>query len=394
MPNQYLCSGYNICLMLPMLMEFSRTSQIWFLTVSILGVSLTDEQSLKLVNGPSICAGRVEVFHNGEWKTMCDDSWDTRKAQVVCRQLNCGTALAAPGNAYYGPGNGSILLHNLICSGKESSINNCTLQPWEKLGCYHYEDASAVCSEHLPKPKIEVSTMNYSSELNITCIVYKFYINYTVYLKDMQTNRTLGNVSVVKRKYVNSFFTNASEAAQYACQYELTVKNKTFMSPLSDSVNIVGVTATTTVKPTDQATTAPGQSANNDIVTAISLVAAFTVVLLVFLAVFVVYRRKRTPLTNHDPSQGNEYVSYDGAPEKTNGTQKKARNEKIPIDILPATPNPPISNTNEQHNYEAPNEDANSGIYEIVIDFQENGGPYEMLDKDKVSRDDYHTLHR
>lgn len=103
---------------------------------------------VRLVDGGSQCAGRVEVLHRGQWGTVCDDNWNIKAAAVVCRELGCGEAVDALHNSYFGSGSESqsIWMDDVDCKGSESTLKNCKSVKFGVHDCDHNKDAGVICS--------------------------------------------------------------------------------------------------------------------------------------------------------------------------------------------------------------------------------------------------------
>ncbi|KAL7841066.1 hypothetical protein SRHO_G00247570 [Serrasalmus rhombeus] len=122
------------------MMELQRPAALLTAVILMVVCSTAEPDDVKLVGGSSRCAGTVKVFHTGEWRSVAAVQWSIKDAAVVCRQLDCGSAVAAPRRSSSGPE--SPWSVQIECEGSESALRECRSS---------YQDiwyrAEVICSE-------------------------------------------------------------------------------------------------------------------------------------------------------------------------------------------------------------------------------------------------------
>ncbi|XP_035511448.1 galectin-3-binding protein A-like [Morone saxatilis] len=103
------------------------------------------EGDVRLFGSKNVSEGRVEVYHEGKWGTVCDDGWDMAEAQVVCRQLHFPGAKSVVIGKDYGKATGPIWLDDITCKGTEKHLSSCGFKGWGVTDCSHKEDVGVIC---------------------------------------------------------------------------------------------------------------------------------------------------------------------------------------------------------------------------------------------------------
>ncbi len=124
------------------------------LTLTAPAFGESKEGDVRLVDAGSECTskigcGRVEIYHDETWGTICHNYWDIDDATVVCRQLGYPAALKAyTYDDTSGKDTGQIWLDNVRCEGIEPRLVDCPFyRDWGSYYCFenHTEDAAVEC---------------------------------------------------------------------------------------------------------------------------------------------------------------------------------------------------------------------------------------------------------
>ena len=134
-----------------------------FIVVS--STPVATEPAVRLVGGKHESEGRLEVFHDGEWGTVCDNRFRYQSADVVCRELGYEQAQSIRSNSYYGRGTGNVWMDRVKCSGTEASLVQCPHNGWGNVNSRcnsHRDDVGVKCRlKQVAKP--------YSFPLRLSC---------------------------------------------------------------------------------------------------------------------------------------------------------------------------------------------------------------------------------
>lgn len=138
------------------------------------------------INGESDNEGRVEVCIDGVWGLVSSTGWNTADAKVVCRQLGyhdagkpcdcavvvsmvgsiCCSVVVAAATREQDLHDLPLLIDNVICTGNESTLFDCTL---DTVGLFDFQlfDAGVACFDGSGKKFPPPACTVYAASLQI-----------------------------------------------------------------------------------------------------------------------------------------------------------------------------------------------------------------------------------
>ncbi len=98
---------------------------------------------IRLVDGLNQYEGRVELYRNGQWGSICNYEFDRRDGNVVCNHLGYATFSSM---ANFGEGTQPIVFSDVHCSGIEENIFDCSISEPSDSDCQPGEEVGVICN--------------------------------------------------------------------------------------------------------------------------------------------------------------------------------------------------------------------------------------------------------
>ena len=114
------------------------------------GPGTVAEGDLRLVDGNSEASGRLEVYHDNTWGTVCDDDFGATEAAVVCRQLGYTGAAGVMDEAPWPDIDVPMWLDDVSCTGTEMRLIECSHRGFGVNNCFFAESVGVECQTTTP----------------------------------------------------------------------------------------------------------------------------------------------------------------------------------------------------------------------------------------------------
>ncbi|XP_071828425.1 lysyl oxidase homolog 4-like [Apostichopus japonicus] len=123
--------------------------------------------------GQAFGEGRVEIFHNRQWGTVCSKDFTNASGNVLCREMGFGTVKKIFSNGSMGQGVGPIWMWDVRCNGNERTIFDCPQGRFNRSNCIHAHDLGIVCNapDLGVREKIELVDGRYEKEGRVVMLV-------------------------------------------------------------------------------------------------------------------------------------------------------------------------------------------------------------------------------
>ncbi|XP_071944451.1 neurotrypsin-like [Antedon mediterranea] len=139
-----------------------------------------DEIKLRLTGGAHFEQGRVEIYHDGEWGTICDRDWTMADANIVCKTYLNSQAI----NAYKSMQDNNdverpIFIEDISCTGMEKNILDCAFKGLEEThDCSHTDEVWADCEINIVISGGQSVSASLITALSIIVLVFLLVVEY------------------------------------------------------------------------------------------------------------------------------------------------------------------------------------------------------------------------